>query len=213
MGYDGKGQEVLNDKIAHRDLLKIYQNFVNIQKNTPLILEKFCLFEQELSVLVARNKNGEIACYDPLTNVHKSGILYRSFFPAKVGLEVKNNAKKIAKKIAESLDLVGVIAVEFFLVNGELLVNELAPRPHNSYHFSIDANFTSQFEQLIRAITNSKLGSTHFFGEGYMQNLLGKEIFALDLYQKNQLAKIHIYGKDQAVDGRKMGHVNILKKP
>lgn len=213
LGYDGKGQEVLNDKISHQDLLKIYQNFINSQQNIPLILEKFCLFDQELSVLVARNQNGEIVCYDPLTNVHKNGILYRSFFPAKVSLEVKNNAKKIAKKIAESLDLVGVLAVEFFTIGEQLLVNEIAPRPHNSFHFSIDACLTSQFEQLIRAITNSKLGSTQFFGEGYMQNLLGKEIFDLDLYQKNQLAKIHIYGKDQAVEGRKMGHVNILKKP
>ena len=108
--------------------------------------------------------------------------------------------------------MIGILAIEFFVIDDQLLVNELAPRPHNSGHFSIDASITSQFEQVIRAITNSKLGITDYHANGYMQNLLGKEIYELEQYQKNPLAKIHLYGKDQAISGRKMGHVNILKK-
>lgn len=208
MGYDGKGQVVLDDKMSIEQLKKIYQQYAN----QSLILEQFCKFDSEISVIIARNKNGEIACYDPLTNQHQNGILYRSFYPAKISEELKDKSKKIAKKIVQALDLIGILAIEFFVIDDQLLVNELAPRPHNSGHFSIDASITSQFEQVIRAITNSKLGITDYHANGYMQNLLGKEIYELEQYQKNPLAKIHLYGKDQAISGRKMGHVNILKK-
>lgn len=207
MGYDGKGQVVIDSKTSIENLKNIYQTY----QKQPLILEQFCKFDSEISVIIARNKNGEIACYDPLTNQHRNGILYRSFYPAKISEVVKNQAKKIANKIAQALDLIGILAIEFFVVNEQLLVNELAPRPHNSGHFSIDASYTSQFEQVIRAITNSKLGDTNFYANGYMQNLLGSEIYRLEKYQKNSLAKIHLYGKDQAIDGRKMGHINILE--
>ena len=207
MGYDGKGQQVLDFKNDQKLISKIFQKFAK----EKLILEKFCPFDSEISVIVARNLSGEIICYDPLTNIHQNGILRQSIYPAKISSQQKINAKKIAKKIALSLDLVGVLAIEFFVCGDEILVNELAPRPHNSGHFSMDACLTSQFEQLIRAITNSKLGAVDYFAQGQMDNLIANQVFDLEKYQKNSLAKIHLYGKDQAKEGRKMGHVNILK--
>ena len=126
---------------------------------------------------------------------------------------IKIKTLKTATKIAEKLDLVGIMAVEFFIVDNKILVNELAPRPHNSGHFSMNASITSQFEQLIRAITNSKLGAVDYFAQGQMDNLLGNQVSDLDKYRKNPFAIIHLYGKDQAKEGRKMGHINILKLP
>jgi len=204
MGYDGKGQFVLEDIESAQ---KVYENV----KNYPLILEKFCRFDDEISVIVARSKSGEIKAYDPLTNVHKNGILQRSFYPSKLSLPQKIKTLKTATKIAEKLDLVGIMAVEFFIVDNKILVNELAPRPHNSGHFSMNASITSQFEQLIRAITGIALGDTRFHSQGQMINLIGDEVNDIEKYQNNPKAKIHLYGKGEAKEGRKMGHVNILK--
>lgn len=204
MGYDGKGQYVIENedqaKIAYEKL-----------KSFPLILEKFSNFTSEGSIIVARNKNNEIATYEPLTNIHKSAILHRSIFPSILNELQKNQAKLIAKKIAENLDLIGILAVEFFLENNKIIVNELAPRPHNSGHFSMNASHTSQFEQLIRAISNQALGDTKFFAEGEMINLLGFDVNDIDKYYKNPFAKIHLYGKTEIVEGRKMGHINLIK--
>ena len=204
MGYDGKGQFVLENA-------KEAENAWNQARNQKLILEKFCPFNSEISVVVARSKNNEIATYEPLTNIHKNSILDESIYPAKISEELKIKAQEIAKKIIEKLDLIGVLAVEFFVMENELLVNELAPRPHNSGHFSMDAAITSQFEQLIRAITGMKLGSTEFHSQGYMKNLIGDEVNDLEKFYQNPRAKIHLYGKEKIADGRKMGHVNILK--
>ena len=204
MGYDGKGQFVLDDIESAK---KAYQNV----KNYPLILEKFCKFEEEASVIVARSKNGEVKTYEPLSNVHKNGILERSFYPSKLSLPQKTKTQKIATKIVEKLDLIGILAVEFFIVDNKILVNELAPRPHNSGHFSMNGSITSQFEQLIRAISNLPLGDTRFYLQGQMINLIGDDINHIEKYQKNPRAKIHLYGKGHAKEGRKMGHVNILK--
>jgi 5-(carboxyamino)imidazole ribonucleotide synthase len=208
MGYDGKGQVVLDIKKDSTKLAQIYKNFANQQ----LILEKFCSFNFEISVIVVRSLNGEIICYDPLTNIHKNGILAQSIYPSKISTKLKQKAKNIAKKIAVALDLIGVLAVEFFVVDQELLVNELAARPHNSGHFSMDACITSQFEQLIRAITGSKLGSVDYFASGVMENLIGSQVLEIEKYQENPLCKIHLYGKNEVKEGRKMGHVNILNK-
>ncbi len=209
MGYDGKGQIVLKSRA---ELENAWQNIKNGDlKNCELILEKFCPFDSELSVLVARSKSGEISVYEPLTNIHKNGILDESIYPAKISKELQIKAQEIAKKIALELDLVGILAVEFFAVEDELLVNELAPRPHNSGHFSMDASITSQFEQLIRAITGLPLGSTAFHSKGYMKNLIGRDVTNLSQFYQNPNAKIHLYGKSEAKDGRKMGHVNILQ--
>jgi 5-(carboxyamino)imidazole ribonucleotide synthase len=203
MGYDGKGQVVLKTsdeaKAAWRKL-----------KNEKLILEKFCPFDSEISVMVARSSSGEVSAYEPLTNVHKSGILDKSIYPARTSKILKTKAQNLARKIAREVDLVGILAVEMFVIGDEILVNELAPRPHNSGHFSMDAAVTSQFEQLIRAICDLPLGSTTFHSEGYMKNLIGDEIGLIEKFYKNSSAKIHLYGKEKVKAGRKMGHVNIL---
>lgn len=204
MGYDGKGQFVLKNAADA-------QNAWTQASTQQLILEKFCPFDSEISVLVARSQNGEISAFEPLTNIHKNGILDESIFPAKVSEALKIKAQDVAKKIVEKLDLVGVLAVEFFVIGDELLVNEVAPRPHNSGHFSMDAAVTSQFEQMIRAITGLPLGSTEFHSKGKMKNLIGSDVENLEEFYQNKRAKVHLYGKEKIAEGRKMGHVNILE--
>jgi 5-(carboxyamino)imidazole ribonucleotide synthase len=203
MGYDGKGQFVLKNVEEAR---KIWDEV----KNHKLILEKFCPFDSEISVIVARATTGEIACYEPLTNIHKNGILDESIYPARISKELTNKSQELAKKIALELDLVGVLAIEFFVIGDELLVNELAPRPHNSGHFSMDGAITSQFEQLIRSINGLPLGSPEFHSQGHMKNLIGNEVLDLEKFYQNKNAKIHLYGKNKIAKGRKMGHINIL---
>jgi 5-(carboxyamino)imidazole ribonucleotide synthase len=203
MGYDGKGQAVLENADDAKNSWKKL-------KNHQLVLEKFCPFDSEISVMVARSQNGEISAYEPLTNIHKNGILDKSIYPARISKALKTKAQNLARKIAREIDLVGILAVEMFVIGEEIIVNELAPRPHNSGHFSMDACITSQFEQLICAICDLPLGSTDFHSSGFMKNLIGDEVKSLDKYHKNSYAKIHLYGKDKIAAGRKMGHVNIL---
>lgn len=201
MGYDGKGQHVL--KVGEK---------VPADEKVPgtFILEKFCPFDSEISVIVARSKTGEIKAYEPLTNIHKNGILDESHYPAKISDSLKIKAQEIALRIVEKLDLIGILAVEMFVIGEEILVNELAPRPHNSGHFSMDASITSQFEQLIRAIVGLPLGSTEFHSIGYMKNLIGDEVNNLAKFYQNSHAKIHLYGKEKIAAGRKMAHINFL---
>ncbi len=211
LGYDGKGQfrisnildiEEIWHEIEKKDLLK-----------NSLILEKLCPFTSEASIIVARSKSGEVKCFDPLTNIHKDGILDKSIYPARISKKAKDNCQKIAEKIAEEMDLIGLLAIEFFILENDIVyVNEMAPRPHNSGHFSMDACVTSQFKQLILAIFNQKLGEVEFFTKGYMQNLIGSDINDLSQFQLNQSAKIHLYGKGEAKKGRKMGHVNLINQ-
>lgn len=204
MGYDGKGQKVLKQG---DDLEKIWHEF----SKHKLILEKFVDFECEASIIVARSVSGEISCYEPLRNVHKDGILRQSFYPSQLTKQTVDNAVTIATSIVDKLDLIGLLAIEFFVLkNGELLVNELAPRPHNSGHFSMNASCTSQFEQLIRAIADMNLGNPEFHSSGHMDNLIGDEVFEIEKFLKNKNAKIHLYGKDKVAVGRKMGHVNLI---
>ncbi len=205
MGYDGKGQKVLKQG---DDLEKILEEF----NGAELILEKFADFEQEISVIVARSINDEVVCYQPLTNIHKNGILDKSIYPAQISETTAANAVVIAKKIAEELDLIGLLAVEFFVLpNGDLLVNEMAPRPHNSGHFSMDACNTSQFEQLVRAISGLALGNVDFHSKGYMQNLIGEDVLKAEEYLDGKTGKLHLYGKDKIATGRKMGHINFIQ--
>ncbi len=212
MGYDGKGQFVIENE---DDAIK---TFKEVEKNSllknKLILEEFCPFESEISVIVARSQDGEIICYEPLTNIHKNAILDQSIYPAKINPKVKAKAMKIGEIIAEKIDLIGILAVEFFVTqNDELLVNEMAPRPHNSGHFSMDSCKTSQFEQTIRAITNMKLGNVKFHSKGYMKNLIGEEVENIEQFENNKDAKIHLYSKSEVKLGRKMGHVNVIEGP
>ncbi len=202
MGYDGKGQYVLKAEEEIAIPLTLEPG--------ALILEKFCPFDSEISVMVARSKTGEIAAYEPLTNIHKKGILDESHYPAKISESLKIKAQNLAEKIAQELDLIGILAVEMFVIGDELLVNELAPRPHNSGHFSMDAAITSQFEQLIRAVIGLPLGSTKFHSQGHMKNLIGDDVNEVEKFYQNPNAKIHLYGKSEAKIGRKMGHVNVL---
>lgn len=208
MGYDGKGQVVLNQT---SNLEEIWQNTGGKNKDQKLILEKFADFNQEISVICARSINGEIACYQPLTNIHKNGILDKSIYPATISNSTAKKAVEIATKTIKELNLTGILTIEFFVLkNGDLLINELAPRPHNSGHFSINASNTSQFEQLVRAISGMPLGNTDFHSSGFMQNLIGDGVLNADKYLQNPKAKLHLYGKDKIAPGRKMGHVNIL---
>lgn len=210
MGYDGKGQFMLDSMASCQQAWQELSGYLDQNSlKDQLILEQFCNFSCELSVVVARSQK-QIVAYDPLNNIHRHGILWQSHYPSLLTNNLISQAKEIAMHIAQSLDLIGVLAVEFFLLDNQLLVNELAPRPHNSGHFSMDACITCQFEQLIRAILNINLGSTKFHSTGYMQNLLGKQIADVEQFLQNDKAKIHIYGKEKIAEGRKMGHINIL---
>ena len=203
MGYDGKGQYVISDnsQIDH-----IWQ----IHADNQLIIEEFCPFDFEVSIIIARSFQGEVACYEPVQNIHQNSILYKTTYPSSLNDQMSKKAQEIAIKIANELDLVGILAVEFFVVGDQLYVNELAPRPHNSGHITMDLCYNSQFDQLIKAICGFKLGDVGFFASGYMQNIIGNDINKIQDYQNNPKAKIHLYDKKDIIEGRKMGHVNII---
>jgi len=204
-GYDGKGQR----KIEIRDdLARIWTPF----EGSTAVLEEFVRFEKEISVIVARGIDGRMVAYPVCENLHRNHILDVTMVPAAIPPEVESEARSLAAGIAEKLDLVGLLAVEMFLLkDGKLLVNELAPRPHNSGHFSFDASVTSQFEQQLRAVCGLPLGSTESFRPAAMVNLLG-DLWAYG--EPDWLAaaampdvKIHLYGKSDPRPGRKMGHL------
>jgi len=204
-GYDGKGQS----KITSTENLR---EAFDALGGREAVLEAFVDFEREVSVVAARNVNGEVAHYGLIENEHSRHILDCSIAPARVRKEVADASVQISLSILEQLDLVGVLCVEFFLGrDGKLFVNELAPRPHNSGHLTIDACVTSQFEQQLRAVCGLPLGSTALQTPAAMANLLG------DLWQTGEPdwaaacsfpnVKLHIYGKHEARVGRKMGHL------
>lgn len=202
MGYDGKGQFVIKEQ---RNLPKIDFN------KTNYILEEFVPFKTEISIMIGRDQNGAIACYEPLENKHKNGILDTSSYPANIDNKIKDNAKLIAQKIIKNLDMIGLLGVEFFVLkNGDLLVNEIAPRPHNSGHFSMDGAKTSQFEQLVRIICKLPLGDTKFDKTGYMKNLIGSDILKIKDITKNHNHILYLYNKKNIKPGRKMGHINFI---
>ena len=179
------------------------------------IFEKFVDFNQELSIVAARGQDGECAFYGPMANLHENHILSISVCPGGFSEKVTSEAQEITRAILEALNYVGTLCVEFFLTqDGSLLVNELAPRPHNSGHLTIDGHRTCQFEQQVRAIAGLPLGSPAQIKPAAMVNLLG------DVWQNgdpdwssalaNNNLKLHLYGKREARVGRKMGHINIL---
>lgn len=207
-GYDGKGQQKVS---ATSDLTAVWQ-----QHGTSTgVLEAWVDYTLELSCLVARNRAGEMRVFPVVENRHTHHILDLSLIPANVSPAIELAAKEIAQNLARQFDLVGLLAVEFFLTkSGDLLINELAPRPHNSGHFTIDACVTSQFEQQLRAVCDLPLGDTQLLCPAIMRNLLG------DCWSKGEPAwdqllaipglKLHLYGKTEARPGRKMGHYTIL---
>ena len=202
-GYDGKGQA----KVASADeTVKAFESF----KGAPSILEGFVYFSCEVSVIAARGHDGAFAAYDPPENVHENHILRRSTVPSRLSAAQVDDAKAIAKKIADALDYVGVLAVELFVGHdGALLVNEIAPRVHNSGHWTIEACQCSQFEQHIRAVAGWPLGDASRHADVVMENIIGAEADAWEALAKT--GALHLYGKAQARPGRKMGHVTRLK--
>ena len=207
-GYDGRGQVLISDKEQIPAALSVLS-----KAKTEIIAEQFVQFEKEVSVIVARNRLGEISCFPPAENLHKKNILTISRIPARLVSKVTEQAQLIAKNIAEGLELVGVLGVEMFVLpNGKLLVNEIAPRPHNSGHFTQNACVTSQFEQHLRAITNMPMGSTELHKPAVMLNILGEHLPLLlkKLKDLPPEAKLHLYGKHYCRPGRKMGHLNLM---
>lgn len=209
-GYDGHGQIKLE---GSEDAAGIWKSF-----NAPRgVLEAWVPFEREISVMVARDADGICVCYDPAENRHRSHILDISIVPARIPSEVAERATAIATRVADSLDYRGIMGVEFFLkADGSLIVNEMAPRPHNSGHHTLDACETSQFEQQLRMVLGLPAGSTKLHTPVAMLNLLGdmwpEETTPPDwtpLFADGR-AFLHLYGKRHARGRRKMGHANIL---
>ncbi|MCY8451920.1 5-(carboxyamino)imidazole ribonucleotide synthase [Bacillus spizizenii] len=207
-GYDGKGQFVIKEETQ-------IEQAVALLESGTCILESWVSFKMELSVIVVRSVNGEIATFPAAENIHHNNILFQSIVPARVEEGIQKKAADLAVKLADELNLVGPLAVEMFLTeDGELLVNELAPRPHNSGHYTLDLCETSQFEQHIRAVCGLPLGKTDLLKPGMMVNLLGDEVKLVE--EEPELlkeAKLYIYGKHEIKKGRKMGHITFMKQP
>ncbi|WP_208436944.1 5-(carboxyamino)imidazole ribonucleotide synthase [Bartonella taylorii] len=209
LGYDGKNQIMLN----HPDEQALDEALKNFQEQ-PSILEEIVPFLSEISVLSARTKQGEHIFYDCPENLHKNGILHKSFVPSRIPLKVQKLAQEISVRVMDALNYVGVLCIEFFvLIDGDLLVNELAPRVHNSGHWTQRACITSQFEQHIRAICGLPLGSTHRHSNCQMINLLGNNLSEFKYFLTQDNTSVHLYGKSSAQPLRKMGHVIQLTGP
>ncbi|MFO0992943.1 MAG: 5-(carboxyamino)imidazole ribonucleotide synthase [Hyphomicrobiales bacterium] len=204
LGYDGKGQA----RFALGDDAEAA--FATIGR-APAILEGFVSFEREISVIAARSWSGEVAVYDVPENQHENHILRHSIVPAKISKSTAKAARDIAAKVVAALDYVGVIGVEMFVGKDEgLLVNEIAPRVHNSGHWTMDACAVSQFEQHIRAVAGWPLGDPSRHSDVVMTNLLGAEADRWREIAAEPGACLHLYGKSESRPGRKMGHVNRL---
>lgn len=209
-GYDGKGQFGIN---AESDIEKAWQTL----QGEACVLEQRMPLDIEVSVVLARGLQGEVMTYPVSENIHEGGILDVSVVPARINQALEENVINMAKEIATALNYVGIMAVEFFISNGELLVNEIAPRPHNSGHYTLDACVTDQFEQQVRAVCGLPLGDTTLLSPVVMINMLG-DIWHNGKAPKWQKlldqpnVKLHLYGKREARPGRKMGHFNVLSE-
>ncbi len=206
LGYDGKGQVLLRSAADTSEALKLLEG-------APALLEGMVAFTRELSVLVVRGLDGSVQFYDAIENVHAHGILATSRVPAPVPASVAFEARTIAGRIAEALKHVGVLAVEMFHCEGNtpaLLVNEIAPRMHNSGHWTLDACLTSQFENHVRAICGWPLGATLRHSDALMTNLIGDDVEGWRALAAEEGVALHLYGKAEARQGRKMGHTTRL---
>jgi 5-(carboxyamino)imidazole ribonucleotide synthase len=203
-GYDGKGQLLIRDGA---DLATSFRSL----GGAPCILESVVPFQKEVSVVAARGLDGAFRAYDVCENFHEHHILSRTIAPADIRPETAARAVALARSIAEAADYIGVIAVEMFVVEAaadeRLLVNEIAPRVHNSGHWTLDGAVASQFEQHMRAIAGWPLGSTRSHGRVTMENLIGEEVNNWPQILSEDGASLHLYGKKEARPGRKMGHV------
>ncbi len=210
-GYDGKGQATVNNI---EEALLAFAHF----KGEQCVLEQRLPLDYEVSVVLARDEHGQVACFPTGENQHTRGILDVSIVPARTSGCVKSDAEDIAARIAEKLGYIGTMGVEFFVSRGQLLVNEMAPRPHNSGHYTIDACVTNQFEQQVRALCGLPLGEPRAHSASVMVNLLGDLWYDGDTYREPDWSvlyaipnlKLHLYGKHHARPGRKMGHFTVI---
>ena len=209
-GYDGKGQARVKNRA---EAALAFSEF----KQEVCVLEQMLPLDLEVSVVLARDANGNIASFPTAENSHLNGILDISIVPARCSAVINANAQELAKKLAQKLDYVGVLGVEFFLVGKQLLVNEIAPRPHNSGHYTIDACVTNQFEQQVRVMTGLPLGNPNLHSNAVMVNILGDSWKdglepAWNKALSHANLKLHLYGKHEPRKGRKMGHFTVIDK-
>ena len=200
MGYDGKGQIRLKDA---SDMTEAWQ----AMQGAPSVLERFINFTHEVSVIAARARDGQVACYDPGENAHREGILHSTTVPATLSAAQRIDAVLLAGQILNALDYVGVMGVELFVTTDGLIVNEIAPRVHNSGHWTQNGCDICQFEQHIRAVAGWPLGDGSRHSDIRMENLIGAEMDRVPELRKTNAA-LHLYGKSEIKPGRKMGHVN-----
>jgi len=205
LGYDGKGQARLKSPADAETALAQMQG-------APAVLEGFIDFSHEVSVIAARGTDGSVACYDPGENVHKDGILSTTTIPARLSPSQRTDAILLAARILNALDYVGVMGVELFVTRAGLIVNEIAPRVHNSGHWTQNGCAVDQFEQHIRAVAGWPLGDGSRHSDVVMENLIGDDILRVPQIAREKNAALHLYGKAEARPGRKMGHVNRIVK-
>jgi 5-(carboxyamino)imidazole ribonucleotide synthase len=203
LGYDGKGQARIQTADQAEAALAVMQG-------APAVLEGFINFSHEVSVIAARGLDGTVACYDPGENVHLDGILHTTTVPATLSRAQRTDAVILAGRILNALDYVGVLGVELFVTADGLIVNEIAPRVHNSGHWTQNGCVVDQFEQHIRAIAGWPLGDGSRHSDVKMLNLIGDDVNDVPTYARDPKTAIHLYGKAEARPGRKMGHVNTI---
>ena len=201
LGYDGKGQARLK---SPDDAAAAFA----AMNGAPAVLEGFVDFAFEASVIAARGLSGEVVCFDPGENVHKDGILHTTTVPARLSAAQRTDAALLAGRILNALDYVGVMGVELFVTKGALIVNEIAPRVHNSGHWTQAGCSVDQFEQHIRAVAGLPLGNGQRYADVEMLNLIGDDVADLGPHMTDNKTQVHLYGKAEAKPGRKMGHVN-----
>lgn len=203
MGYDGKGQYIIENNSE-------VKRFASFDWNTQYILEANVDLLKEVSIVVARDKNGKVIFFPIAENCHVDGILDTSTVPAKIDGKLTKEIQQAAEKIASALDIAGILAIEFFITkNDEFLVNELAPRPHNSCHWSLDACNVSQFEQLVRVICGLPMQEVELRFSCMTKNIIGSDIYNFHKYLSDKKSSLTIYGKKEVRDKRKVGHINI----
>lgn len=213
MGYDGYGNATIQ---SENEIQSAYHRFTSQTNRNLLYAEKFVNFQKELAIIIARSQSGEIATYPLVETIQRNHICNEVIAPAQVPDNITTKAKEIAKKCVEVIDGIGVFGIEFFLENGEILVNEIAPRPHNTGHYTIEACYTSQFENAIRAILDFPLGSTEMIvPASVMVNLLGERDGTGAPRDVSKVLAIpntylHLYNKKESRKGRKMGHITTL---
>ena len=205
LGYDGKGQTLIN---TYQEAIDAF----NAMGQFPCIIEEFVYFSKEISTITARDKFGSIFTFPPSENVHKNHILDVTEVPANISNELEIKLYQTSANILEKLNYIGILSIEFFIEEDseEILVNEIAPRVHNSGHWTLDGSNISQFEQHIRAVTGMRIVEPKLLFKTRMLNLIGEDVHKWDTTDSNDIQKIYIYGKNEVKKGRKMGHVNFI---